>query len=728
MIRRLALVFALLVLLFAGALVAVVLLVDPNDYKDEIGALVREHTGRELRIVDDLSLSVFPWLGVETGELILANAEGFGPQPFARLERARIKVRLIPLFSRRIEVDTVTLHGLQLNLETDRDGRSNWDDLAGRSAETDTPAPPAHPGEVAVALPAALSIGGLELRDASLHWRDQAGGSDIELRRIDLSSGRIEPDRPVDLKLGFDLRSAAPAVEGRVDFSARVTAQFAEQRLRAEGLRLQARLSGEAIPGGRTTATFDGDLVADLGADTVGIPAFTATAFGLQASGGLDAVRVSTEPRVSARLAVAEFSPRGLLEALGTEAPETADPAALGKASLSLRLEAGTDEARIADLDARLDDTRLQGSASVRSFEQPAVAFDLSIDALDLDRYLPPGEEVPPAAAAAAPAAALELPMETLRALDAQGNLSVARLKATGLSLSEVKAQLRAKDGVLRLAPMTASLYGGRYAGGLTLDARGEAPRLAIETSLSAVQAEPLLKDLLELDMLSGVADIELKAATQGVADEELRRNLKGDARFSFRNGAIKGFNAAQLVREAKARLEGRAAAAGTTKETDFTELSGTITIAGGVLRNEDLRGSSPYLRLGGSGQADIVRERVDYRLRVRIVDTSAGQGGAGLDEVKGLDIPVRISGAWADPSIGIDSDFVRGVLRDRLLQELGGRPEEIQRRAEELSRELKQQAADKEQEAKQRLEDKAREAQEKLQEKVGEKLKGLFR
>ena len=728
MIRRLVLALALLLLLLAGALVAVLLLIDPNDYKDEIAALAREHTGRELRIVDDLSLSVFPWLGVETGRIVLANAEGFGPEPFARLDRARIKVRLIPLFSRRIEVDTVTVEGLELRLEIGEDGRSNWDDLAGRSAEADGEAKPADPGEVAVALPAALSIGGLELRNASVHYRDRTDGSEIELSRIALDNGRIEHERPVDVKLGFDLRSAAPALEGRIDFSTRLVALFTEQRFQAEALRLQARLSGEAIPGGGTSAAFQGDVTADLNADTVRIPAFTAGAFGLQASGELAVAGVSAEPRVSARVSVAEFSPRRLLEALGNEAPETTDPRALSAAALSLRLEAGADEARIAGLDARLDDTRLRGEVTVRSFEQPVIAFDLAVDALDLDRYLPPGEEPPPGSVAAAPAAALELPLETLRELDVEGNLAVDRLTATGLTMSEVKTRVRAKDGVIRLAPMTAALYGGRYTGDLTLDARGDVPRIALETSLSTVQAEPLLKDLLELDMLSGTANLDLGLTTRGEAEADLRRNLNGKASFAFRDGAIKGFNAAQLIREAKARLQGRTDAATTVRETDFTELGGTFTVTDGVLRNDDLRGSSPYLRISGAGQADIAEETIDYRLRARIVDTSAGQGGAGLDEVKGLDIPVHVRGAWADPSIGLDSDFVTGLLRERLMKELGVRPDEIQRRADELSQELKQQAEQKERDARQQLEDKAREAQERLQEKAAEKLRGLFR
>lgn len=706
MFKRLLLIVGLLVLLLAGALLAAVLFFDPNDYKDEIADLAREHTGRELRIIDDLHLSVFPWLGVKTGRIEFANAEGFGPEPFARLDEAGVQVRLLPLFSRRIEIDTVTLRGLVLRLERDAKGRSNWDDLtAAAGGETPQNTPPSNAGDAAAALPAALTIGGLELRDAALYWRDRSAGTEIDMTHIDLNSDRIEDGRPVDMKLGFDLLSAEPAMNGRIDFSSRLTALLAEQRFHAEGLRLQTRLQGADLPGGKAEVTLSGDATADLRAETAAISDLAVKAYGVQASGKLDAAAITSEPRLTGQIAIAEFDPRKLLAALGEDAPVTSDPAVLTRTAAAFAFEAGSDHARLSDIDVRLDDTRLRGKASVRSFAQPAIDFDLAVDDMDLDRYLPPGEETP-AAAAAAPAATALLPVDTLRALNLHGNLSAGRLRATGLVMSDLQVAVQARNGLLRFAPMRAALYQGQYEGEMSIDARGETPRLEITAALSSVQAKPLLSDLLDFDMVSGTADFTLSARTQGNTDPELRRGLDGKGNFIFRDGAIEGFNAAQLIRDAKARLQGGAAAASETRATDFTALSGSFVINKGVLRNEDLNGSSPYLRLAGAGSADLGAETVDYRLRARIVDTSAGQGGAGLDEVKGMDVPVRVHGPWAAPSFGVDNDFVKDALRQVLDKHTG----------------------EKQQELRQRMEDKAREAQEKLQEKMGDKLKGLFK
>jgi AsmA protein len=79
-----ALLFAL-----AGVLAAVVIAVtwyaltfDPNAYRDDIAALVRDATGRELVIEGDLQATLFPSPGVEVGTVRLGQAAGFGTMPF----------------------------------------------------------------------------------------------------------------------------------------------------------------------------------------------------------------------------------------------------------------------------------------------------------------------------------------------------------------------------------------------------------------------------------------------------------------------------------------------------------------------------------------------------------------------------------------------------------------------------------------------------------------------
>jgi AsmA protein len=124
-----------LVLLVVAAVIILPMVVDPNDYKPQIIEAAKQQLGRDLAIEKDLGLSVFPWLGIETGGVRVGNAPGFSDQPFAEVETVGLKVKLMPLLSKRVEVDTLVLTGLNVNLEKDQSGKTNWDDLAGAELE-----------------------------------------------------------------------------------------------------------------------------------------------------------------------------------------------------------------------------------------------------------------------------------------------------------------------------------------------------------------------------------------------------------------------------------------------------------------------------------------------------------------------------------------------------------------------------------------------------------------
>jgi AsmA protein len=194
---------------------------DPNDYKGQIASLVRDRTGRELRMEGDLSLTFFPWLGVEVQEVELADAPGFGPQPFARVARVQVRVKLLPLVKRRVEMDTVVVHGLVLHLIKDTQGHGNWEDLAAAAG-----APPAAeaPSKDGGGTPpaAAIALGGLDVRDAQLVWEDQGARSRYALTELNLHTGALRLDGPVDVTLACDVESSVPALTGHVDLAVTV--------------------------------------------------------------------------------------------------------------------------------------------------------------------------------------------------------------------------------------------------------------------------------------------------------------------------------------------------------------------------------------------------------------------------------------------------------------------------------------------------------------------------
>ncbi|HHO69683.1 MAG TPA: AsmA family protein [Gammaproteobacteria bacterium] len=576
------------ILYLAGALAALLLVaavvlplvVDPNAYKDDITALVQEKTGRQLDIEGELALSVFPWLGVEIGPTRLGNAPGFGKTPFAEVKQVQVRVRLLSLLRGRLEMDTLLLDGLRLNLARNKRGVNNWDDLAAAAGGGPAQEQGGEGGGEALA---GFALGGIRIVDASLTWDDRQSGAHYSIAPVSLETGAIEPGRPVDVSLKVGLESDAPPLAGDIRMKTQALVSASMQQVELRGTRIDIDLGGEGVPGGQLQAGLTLDAALDLAAET----------------------------------------------------------------------------ATLSSLVARLDDSTLKGKAAVNGFARPAIRFEFALDDFDLDRYLP-AQEPRPATPAAAPAAgAGALPVETLRGLDVDGSLTIGKLKAFKLHSSDIALKLRAKNGLIRLAPASAKLYQGRYAGDMQMDVRGRQPKLSMNESLSGVQIGPLLKDLTGEDKLSGNAELKSKLNMRGDTPEAMTRTLNGNVAFAFTDGAIKGIDLPALIREARAVIKGEPAPAETgPQQTDFTELKGTATITDGIIDNRDLLARSPLLRVAGEGRVDLPRERIDYLLKVRVIGSLKGQGAVDKD-LEGVEIPVEIGGSFTRPSYKVRLDKV---------------------------------------------------------------------
>jgi AsmA protein len=773
-LKILAVTLASLVLLVVLLLGAILFLVDPNDFKDDITDAVARATGRQLTLQGDIKLSVFPWLGLSLGETTLGNAPGFGPQPMARVAAVDIHVKLLPLLHKRLETDTLQLHGLVLNLARKADGVTNWDDLAGGRAKAPAPTAKAPAGAPGLA---ALAIGGLALQNAKVVWDDRQAGQRVVLDKLNLHTGPLAPPAPFTVKLGLDYHLAQPALHGHLDLGGRVSLDLAAQHYRVADLLLGLQAQGEPLPVSPLQLKLAAQVDADLAGQRLGLSQLQVDALGSRLVGqvtlhpfqvgnaslsltlndpqdiaellppplaakGLRGATLATEanwdlqqqtaalkslrlaaaglhldaqaqarhildaPQATGRLSLQEFSPRQVLQALHLTLPETADPNTLQKASLQLDFEGTADSVSVAKLALKADDTTLGGHASVQHFAQPAIRFQLDVDALDLDRYLPPASEAPPPTPATAAVGATQLPLEPLRALDVDGRLALGKLKVAKLHLSQLELGLTAKGGQLRLHPAKARLYGGDYSGDTRLDVRTDTPKLSLNESLDKVRAGPLLKDLLGDDKLQGTAHAQARLSAEGVAVEQILKTLDGSARVSFRDGAVKGINIGQMLREAYAKLKQLPPPPKAPLQTDFAALSASVAIHQGVASNRDLKATAPALRVSGKGTVDLPRQRLDYHLTTTLVATMKGQGGREAADLKGLPIPIRISGSFSQPKFALD---LKPLLEAKAKAELEHQKKKLEEKVD------------------QRLQEEKQKAKEKLEEKLKNKFKGLF-
>jgi AsmA protein len=320
-LKWIAAVVGVVVLLVVSAVILLPILIDPNDHKPEIIAQVKERTGRDLRIDGDIELSVFPWIGVELGKVELSNAVGFDNPVFASTDKVSIRVKLLPLFSKRLEMDTVTIHGLNLNLAKDGGGRNNWDDLAragqghgdsSGAGEGGSSAPSGSRGSSDGSPAAALAIGGLDIDDANLTWHDATKNQSLEVRKLNLQTGAIAAGAPVDLSLDLDVQVGDPAVSGHITARGRLDYDQDRQIARVDDLRVESEFSGEPFTGGSARIALGADIVHDGVENSLVIEELELEAEDMKLTGQMRVANTHTVPEAKGSIRIDEFNPKKL--------------------------------------------------------------------------------------------------------------------------------------------------------------------------------------------------------------------------------------------------------------------------------------------------------------------------------------------------------------------------------------------------------------------------------
>lgn len=671
MIKTLVKVFAgligLVALLAIAGIIAFKFLADPERVKAEVIALVAEQTGRELSIEGDLKLSFVPWLGFEVGGMRLSNEDGFGDEPFATVASAEARVRLWPLFRKQIEVGRLAVSGLKLDLVEARDGTSNWSDFV-----------PEEEGEKASETEEgfhAQGIANIRIEDADIRYRSLASGDEYRLRDAQLTAGPLVPGEPFDVTAAFNVDIDSDMSVSVAESSTTLHSNLESGVYRTGALSVDAVFSGEAVGPKPVPARINvAAAELDTKSEQLNLQSVVVRTMDMEIRSDLKASSIFDKPVYAGPVSIDAFSPRKVMDALGIEVPETADSSVLRKASLNSPMQYSKDRISFDGLKGRLDDSAIVGRFALTSIKRKRMTFELDIDVLDADRYLPPPRKKGSAGAAAADDS--PLPADLLRSLDMNGTVRIGSLKAAGIQSTNVTATLKASQGKLRVNPSQAQLYGGQYSGDVRLVARGKAITVSMDEKVSGVQAGALASDLFDTRRLSGAADVTLRLTGTGETLGAMRQTLSGDLAFQFADGFIEGIDVWYEIRRAKALFgKGAAPQASSPARTRYSDLRGTAVVKDGILRSEDFAAELPFVKLSGRGEINLVASSIDYRLSALVLKKPEVEAEEQLADLVGARIPVRISGDLLSPSVTPDiGAWARAKAEEKVKEKLLGK------------------------------------------------------
>lgn len=741
-----------IVVLAAAAVAYVAATFDPNAYKPQIVQAVKDKTQRNLKLEGDITLAIFPTIGARLGKVSLS--ERGNDREFAGVDDVRVALKLMPLLSKQVVIDTIEVKNLRAHLVRFKDGRTNIDDLTGgKAAPAGKGAEPAQGAAPHVE----IDIAHINIENANVTYADEAAGERYALSKLNLTTGRIAEHVPVAVKLAFFVQSDKPKLGLDTNLRTTLTFELEPQHFVLKDLDFSAK--GAAAGFKDLAASAKGNIDARPASKEILLSKLVVAASGKQESGelnfkfdapkltvtkdqvsgepvGLDAKLSDAKQKLAAKFAIAGIS--GTAQAFKTgEINGNLDlqrEGATTKATLAGSLAGNIETQRFElpkftvklnvndpklpknPIDAtitgaarvdlakqnasmefatKLDDSNINGKAGLTRFSPPAINFDVAIDQLDADRYLAKDKGGKPAPAGpSAKGGEQAIDLSALKGVNLNGSIRIGTLKVANIKSSQVRVEMKINNGRLDVNPVTANLYQGSLAG--TLSAQAAAPPVfAVKQTLTGVNVGPLLKDAANVDVLEGRGNVTVDVNGQGNTVSAIKKALGGKAAFRLTDGAVKGINIGATIRGAKAKLGAlrgeQTQAANAADKTDFSELSGTFSIKNGVAHNSDLSGKSPLLRLGGEGDIDIGNETLNYLLKATVVATAAGQGGKELSELKGVTVPVRLTGSFGAPQYKVD---------------FSGMVSEI---------------------AKAKVEEKKEEIKAKIQEQVQDRIKGLF-
>ena len=643
-----------LIVVIIGALLVIPLFVDVQKYKPYIEQRVSQATGCPFSISGELKISLFPSAGIAFSDLHLGNPPGFTEKDLLAIESFDVKVKFMPLLSGEVHVERFVMDGLRAALEKNKAGKGNWEALwkpaAGTPAAETNPEKPVSGESPLTGLPIrSLAAGEMKISNGSLLWIDQTAGERREIRDLMLELRDVSFDRPIRITLSANLDGNPLRLDGTAG-------------------PLGAALAGGSIP-------LD---IAVTGCREVA----------LDVKGTVS--QVLRQPTFDLAVELAPFSPRKLADALGQEFPlATADPTALTKMGLKANVNANQASVSVTDGIMEVDQSRIAFSVRAKDFARPDVTLRMSIDRIDVDRYLPPaapeekptGNEsaspTPPASKepvaedqSASPPPAGDKPASStppareqkkidygpLRNLVVDAELRAGEITVMGARARDVFVKIKGKNGVFTVDPLTLKAYEGSINARAGLDVRTDRPKAGVNLDMDGIMARPLLNDLLKKDFLEGTARAEIAVTMEGDDSDTIKRTLNGKGMLHVLDGAIVGIDLPGMVRNVKAAFGAEKPAE--KPKTDFSELVAPFTIKSGVVTTSGTRLDSPLLRMAAAGSADLVNETLDMRVEPTVVATLKGQQDT--KQRTGIMIPVLVTGTFSSPRFAPD---LKGLL-----------------------------------------------------------------
>ncbi|NER60396.1 AsmA family protein, partial [Pseudomonas sp. MAFF212428] len=241
------------------------------------------------------------------------------------------------------------------------------------------------------------------------------------------------------------------------------------------------------------------------------------------------------------------------------------------------------------------------------------------------------------------------LPVDRLRALDLQADLSFGVLTLEQLPIQNAVLKAKGQGGLITLDTLQGGLYNGDFATQGSLDVRPAVPQIGLKTQVNRVPVEHFIKSQTDTPPVKGLLTLNSNLTGSGNSQKALVDTLNGNASFVINNGVLVNANLEQQLCQGIATLNRKALSGEPRgKDTPFQELKGSLVLRNGVASNPDLKVRIPGLTVNGQGDLDLRVLGMDYRVGVIVEGDKRDMPDPACqvnERYVGLEFPLRCRG-----------------------------------------------------------------------------------
>lgn len=651
MIKTLLKIFAGVVVLVSAAVIGIVYSFDANNYKEEFADLAEAATGRSLSIAGDVDISLYPWIGLKVHDVSIENPDGFSDRAFATVGQFDVRVKIAPLLQRRLDIDKLVLHHLDLALENNTAGENNWSDISGASETGNV--------ESKFGL-AGLDIGSIEVMDSRITWLDKSSGKQFRISKLSLGTQAINTGQSLPIEMKAYVESNQPDWQAAVKATANLDMTNGQGVLVADDLKLIVKTLLPSQKMDTLSFVMVADSTIDLQAQTAKLNNARFSASGLVMSGVFDIEDIFSVPVIEGPIKVKAFKAEKLAKLFKFDVPKMSNERALNKISLSAAFKTDFETIRLDDISANVDDSRINGFVHIAAAPQSRVRYDLRIDQARLDDYIPVDNESVENESG--------LPLEIIRTIDLEGELEIASLAIGENTLEDVHVSSSIKNGFIKANPITMLVKGGELKAALQMDAR-KAPATAFVAELKNADADASINPLLKLVLgdetltLQGPVNVDAALKAAGSSITALKKSARGTIKMNMDKVIVKGIDfehaSRAVVLDYAKRNDFRVSRTFKTKytadsATEFNGLSATFKVSEGKLLNSDLSLVSDPVNVTGSGSLDFINGKLDYR---PVIDMNVKNTTNIRDKLRDHPMQYHARGALGNLAYEFDAD-----------------------------------------------------------------------